>query len=75
MAKELQAKAAEMGKDFAASVEGKVIIGSLLGGALAAIIATNSKVADADSGAAARFHRAGIEGEDHVGRFGGQQAN
>ena len=44
VAKELQAKAAEMGKDFAASVEGKVIIGSSLGGALAAIIATNSKL-------------------------------
>ena len=44
VAKQLQAKAAEMGKDFAASVEGKVIIGSSLGGALAAIIATNSKL-------------------------------
>jgi len=44
VAKELQAKAAGMGKDFAASVEGKVIIGSSLGGALAAIIATNSKL-------------------------------
>ena len=44
VAKELQAKAAEMGKDFAASIEGKVIIGSSLGGALAAIIATNSKL-------------------------------
>ena len=44
VAKQLQAKAAEMGKDFAASVEGKIIIGSSLGGALAAIIATNSKL-------------------------------
>ncbi len=40
--KELKAKAAEMGKDFLSSVEGKVIAGSALGGALAAIIATNS---------------------------------
>ena len=44
VAKELQAKAAEMGKDFISSVEGKVIAGSALGGALAAIIATNSKL-------------------------------
>ena len=44
VAKELQAKAAEMGKDFDDTVEGKVIIGSSLGGALAAIIATNSKL-------------------------------
>src|SRR5882762_555811 len=44
VAKQLQAKAAGAGKDFAASVEGKVIIGSSLGGALAAIIATNSKL-------------------------------
>jgi hypothetical protein len=44
VAKELQAKAAEMGKDFISSVEGKVIAGSALGGALGAIIATNSKL-------------------------------
>ncbi len=43
-AKELKAKAAEMGKDFLSSVEGKVIAGSALGGALAAIIATNSEL-------------------------------
>jgi hypothetical protein len=44
VAKELKAKAAEMGKDFIDSVEGKVIAGSALGGALAAIIATNSEL-------------------------------
>lgn len=44
VAKELKAKAAEMGKDFVASVDGKVIVGSALGGALAAIIATNSEL-------------------------------
>jgi hypothetical protein len=44
VAKDLQAKAAELGKDFVSSVEGKVITGSALGGALAAIIATNSKL-------------------------------
>ena len=43
-AKELKAKAAELGKDFLSSVEGKVIVGSALGGALAAIIATNSEL-------------------------------
>ena len=43
-AKELKAKAAAMGKDFLSSIEGKVIAGSALGGALAAIIATNSEL-------------------------------
>ena len=44
VAKELKEKAAEMGKDFLGSVEGKVIAGTALGGALAAIIATNSEL-------------------------------
>jgi len=44
VAKELKAKAAAMGKDFLGSVEGKVIAGSALGGALAAIIASNSEL-------------------------------
>jgi hypothetical protein len=43
-AKELKAKATELGKDFLSSVEGKVVAGSALGGALAAIIATNSEL-------------------------------
>jgi hypothetical protein len=47
---ELKAKAAAMGKDFLSSIEGKVIAGSALGGALAAIIATNSSC-HCDSGA------------------------
>jgi hypothetical protein len=42
--KQLKAKAEELGKDFVSSVEGKVIAGTALGGALAAIIATNSEV-------------------------------
>ena len=43
-AKELKAKATELGKDFLSSVEGKVVAGSALGGALAVIIATNSEL-------------------------------
>ena len=42
--KQLKAEAEKLGKDFLSSVEGKVIAGSALGGALAAIIATNSKL-------------------------------
>lgn len=42
--KQLKAKAEELGKEFLSSVEGKVIAGSALGGALAAIIATNSEL-------------------------------
>lgn len=42
--RELKAKAEELGKDFLSSVEGKVVAGSALGGALAAIIATNSEL-------------------------------
>jgi Domain of unknown function (DUF4157) len=44
VAKQLKAKAAELGKDFLSSVEGKVIAGGALGGALAGIIATNSEL-------------------------------
>jgi hypothetical protein len=40
IAKQLKAKAAELGKDFLSSVEGKVIAGSALGGAPAGIIAS-----------------------------------
>ncbi len=42
--KDLKAKAAELEKDFIGSVEGKIIAGSALGGALAAIIASNSEL-------------------------------
>jgi hypothetical protein len=42
--KQLKAKAEELGKDFLSSVEGKVIAGSSLAGALTAIIATNSEL-------------------------------
>jgi hypothetical protein len=42
--KQLKAKAEELGKEFLSSVEGKVVAGSALGGALAAIIATNSEL-------------------------------
>ena len=44
VAKDLKAQAAELGKDFIQSVEGKIIAGSALGGALAAIIASNSEL-------------------------------
>ncbi len=42
--KQLKAKAEELGKDFLSSVEGKVIAGTSLAGALTAIIATDSKL-------------------------------
>lgn len=42
--KQLKAKAEALGEEFLSSVEGKVIAGSALGGALAAIIATNSEL-------------------------------
>ena len=38
--KQLKAKAEELGKEFLASVEGKVVAGTALGGALAVIVAT-----------------------------------
>lgn len=42
--KQLKAKAGELGGEFLSSVEGKVVAGTALGGALAAIIATNSEL-------------------------------
>jgi hypothetical protein len=42
--KQLKTKAEELGKDFVSSVEGKVIADTALGGALAAIIATNKEL-------------------------------
>lgn len=42
--KELKGKAVELGKDFVSSVEGKVIAGTALGGALAALIAANKEL-------------------------------
>ena len=42
--KELKAQAVKLGKEFVSTVEGKVIVGTALGGALAAIIATNSEL-------------------------------
>lgn len=42
--KQLKAKAEELGKEFLASVEGKVVAGTALGGALAVIVATNSEL-------------------------------
>lgn len=42
--KQLKAKAGELGDEFLSSVEGKVIAGTALSGALATIIATNSKL-------------------------------
>ncbi len=42
--KQLKARAAELGDEFLSSVEGKMIAGTALGGALAAIIATNSEL-------------------------------
>ncbi len=42
--KELKGKAEELGKDFVSSVEGKVIAGTALGGALAALIAANKEL-------------------------------
>jgi len=43
IAKQLKAKAEEMGAEFLSSVEGKVVAGTALGGALAGIIASNSE--------------------------------
>ena len=42
--KQLKARAEALGEEFLSSVEGKVIAGTALGGALAAIIATNSEL-------------------------------
>ena len=42
--KELKSKAETLGKDFVSSVEGKVIAGTALGGALAALIAANKEL-------------------------------
>ncbi|MGE5217815.1 MAG: DUF4157 domain-containing protein [Chloroflexota bacterium] len=44
--KELEAQAAQMGEKFLDSVEGKVITGAAIGGALAAAIATNADLPD-----------------------------
>lgn len=44
IAKQLKAKAEEMGAEFLSSVEGKIIAGTALGGALAGIIGSNSEV-------------------------------
>lgn len=42
--KQLKARAEALGEEFLSSVEGKVIAGTALGGALAAIIATNAEL-------------------------------
>ncbi len=42
--KQLKAKAEELGQEFLSSVEGKVIAGSVLGGTLTSLIATNSEL-------------------------------
>lgn len=42
--KQLKARAAELGEEFVSTVQGKVVAGTVLGGALTAFIATNSEL-------------------------------